>query len=234
MIDIHCHTIASSHAYSSLTECIHAAIDKNLELIAITDHAPAMLGGADEFYFLNTKILPRKVKTLNIMYGAEANIINHDGELDLPEYVLKGLDIVIASLHPPCIEPKDDNTDAIVNVMQNKYVNVIGHLGDARFPIDVEKVVYAAKKTSTLIEINNSSLNPGHIRYSGDGPIKLIIDQCKKNHVPVIMGSDAHYHTDIGNLEHAMRLLNDFPHELIMNHSTSALYNIIAQKRKLL
>ena len=42
--DTHCHTIASGHAYSTLSELVQAASKKGLELIAITEHGPSCQG----------------------------------------------------------------------------------------------------------------------------------------------------------------------------------------------
>ena len=157
LLDTHCHTVASGHAYSIISEYVSEAQKKNLKLIAITDHAPKMPGSCQEFYFGNLKCLPHKFDDLEVLYGAELNIIDYDGAVDLPEETLQKLDLAIASLHPPCITPLPDNTELIMKVMENPYVNVFGHLGDPRFLFDIERVVRHAKKTGTIIEINNSS-----------------------------------------------------------------------------
>ena len=115
VLDTHCHTISSGHAYSTISEYISQAQNKNLELIAITDHAPKMPGSCGEFYFGNIKILPKKFDNLEVWYGSELNIIDYEGNVDLPEHILKNLDIVIASYHPPCLEPLEDNTQTIMN-----------------------------------------------------------------------------------------------------------------------
>jgi len=46
VMDMHTHTIASVHAYSSLREMATAAKEKGLELLGITDHAPSMPGAS--------------------------------------------------------------------------------------------------------------------------------------------------------------------------------------------
>ena len=46
LIDIHNHTIASGHAYSTLQEMVKAASDKGIEYFGITDHAPSLPGTA--------------------------------------------------------------------------------------------------------------------------------------------------------------------------------------------
>lgn len=51
ILDAHCHTISSGHAYSTVTECAKAASEKGLKLIAITDHAPKMPGSCGFLHF---------------------------------------------------------------------------------------------------------------------------------------------------------------------------------------
>ena len=43
--DTHTHTTASTHAYSTLQEMVHAAAEKGLFAIGITDHGYSMPGG---------------------------------------------------------------------------------------------------------------------------------------------------------------------------------------------
>ena len=58
LADLHTHTIASGHAYSTLTENVRAAAMAGLELIAITDHGPSVPQGAHPWYFWNLKVAP--------------------------------------------------------------------------------------------------------------------------------------------------------------------------------
>ena len=44
VLDLHTHTLVSGHAYCSLREMAKAAADKGLEVLGITEHAPAMPG----------------------------------------------------------------------------------------------------------------------------------------------------------------------------------------------
>ena len=41
-VDSHTHTLASAHAYSTILENAQAAAKQDLELLCITDHAPAL------------------------------------------------------------------------------------------------------------------------------------------------------------------------------------------------
>ncbi len=236
ILDVHCHTISSGHAYSTITENIMHAKKIGLELIAITDHTPMMPGAPCNLHFLNLHVLPNNIDGVELLKGAELNILNEKGEIDLPDAILQNLDIKIASLHPPCIAPTDDikiNTNAVLNAMENKFIDIIGHLGDPRYPIDVKKVVKQSIQTNTLIELNNSSLNPNNSRAGGEETIISILEECKAQKAPIILGSDAHYFTDVGNFKDAIRLLKkaNFPDELIINTDVLKLKNFLKMKK---
>ena len=47
-MDLHTHTVASGHAYNTRNEMIAAAVEKGLEILAITEHAPAMQGSCQQ------------------------------------------------------------------------------------------------------------------------------------------------------------------------------------------
>lgn len=224
VLDIHCHSIASGHAYSTITENVNYAKDTGLELIAITDHTPRMPGGTGILYFSNLHVLPRKFENLELLIGAELNIMDDKGTIDLPERNLKKLDLRIASLHLPCISHKNGinfNTEAVINTMQNPYIDVIGHLGDDRYLIDMDIVIEESIKTGTLIEINNSSLSPTGSRVGGKDLVYELARKCKKRDIPVVLGTDAHYHTYIGNFGFIEEMFKeiDFPDDLVLNTS---------------
>ncbi len=46
--DLHVHSVASGHAFSTIEETCRQAKKKELELVAITNHGPALPGGANE------------------------------------------------------------------------------------------------------------------------------------------------------------------------------------------
>ena len=92
--DMHCHTVASGHAYSTVQEIAREASNKGLEMVAITDHGPSMPGGPHCYHFGNLRALPSEIYGVKILKGVEANIIDYDGNIDLPERYLDILDIV--------------------------------------------------------------------------------------------------------------------------------------------
>ena len=96
--DTHTHTLMSGHAASTAMEHIMVAKQKGLRFLAITDHTGIMPGSPNEVYFSTLcNSLPEEYDGVYLLRGCEANIIDANGTLDLPEWILKRLDLVIAS-----------------------------------------------------------------------------------------------------------------------------------------
>jgi putative hydrolase len=230
-IDTHTHSIASGHAYSTLEEMARASHEKGLTGFVLTDHSPGMPGGAHLYHFYNLRILPREIHGSLVFRGAEANIINYDGEIDLDEEVMKHLEIVIASFHIPTfpIGTRDDQTNALLGAMNNPYVKILGHPDDDRFPYDIPTVVKAAGETGTLIEMNNTSLSPLGIRIGALENYKKILSECRKQGVMITVASDAHFSSRLGDTDYCEPLLDElqFPHELIANTSLDKFLSVM-------
>ena len=235
ILDVHTHTIASGHAYNTMTEMIHAAQEKGLEVYGITEHAPRMPGSCHDFYFHNLKVVERQYGDLELLLRVELNILDEDGSVDLAEPYLGHMDVAIASLHGPCICPgsRRRNTACVINAMKNPHINIIGHPDDGRFPLDYEAVVQAAGEYHTLLEINNNSLNPRGFRQNARENDLQILRLCKKYRVPVIIGSDAHCAQEILRHDFVLPLLEetDFPEELVVNTDKTKLYAFINKYR---
>ncbi len=235
VLDLHTHTYASGHAYNTMNEMARAAKEKGLQLLGITEHAPAMPDGASLLYFLNLKTARREKYGMSLMLGTEVNVVDYEGKLDLPDSVLAEMDIVIASLHIRCIQPgtKEENTNAYLGAIQNPYVDIIGHPDDGRYEIDYEQIIRAASEYGKLIEMNNSSLGPMSFRKGAKEAYGEILRLCKEYSVPVVVGSDAHTEEDILNFQYADELLKEvnFPVELIANTSVERLQSFLQKRR---
>ncbi len=227
VLDSHTHTIASGHAYSTILEMARTAADKGLELLCITDHAPGMEGTTCRDYFANIRVIDRQLFGVQLMVGSELNIMDTQGSVDLDKSLLRKLDLAVASLHTKCIAPGGDAegyTHALVSAMQNPYVNIIGHPDDGRYPLDYPTLVRAAGEYGVLLEVNNSSLTPGCFRENAPVHCAEMLRLCKQEGVPVVVGSDAHFASYVGNHQYAQALFEelDFPEELVMNRDASA------------
>ncbi|MBO7137326.1 MAG: phosphatase [Bacteroidaceae bacterium] len=221
-LDIHTHTIMSGHAYSTLQEMVAAAQQKKLDILGITEHAPGIPGTCDPIYFRNLHVVPRQMGDLRLMLGAELNILDTKGTLDLDEYYYRQLDLRIAGIHVLCWQGGsiEENTEGMLAAIRNPWVQVISHPGDGTADLLFEPIVLASKESRTLLEINNSSLNPRRNKESALKNNLEILRLCKKYEVPVILSSDAHISYDIANYEFIWPLLaeTEFPDELIMNY----------------
>lgn len=227
ILDLHTHTTASGHAYNSLCEMVRAAAEAGLTLFGCSDHTPAMPGSCEAFHFINFKVIPRELFGVKVLMGAELNIMDFKGTVDLPPDYLERLDYCIASLHPPCIESgtREQNTAAYIHALENPYIHIIGHPDDSRYPVDYEALVSAAKRNHKLLEMNNSSLNPRGFRPGAPENYRVMLELCRRYEQPVIIDSDAHFCTDVGNHRYAHALLQElnFPEELVVNTSLDKL-----------
>ncbi|MDE6890091.1 MAG: phosphatase [Eubacterium sp.] len=233
-LDVHTHTIASGHAYGTLTEMAREASVRGLKILGITEHAHNMPGTCDDLYFVNLRVVPREMFGIRLMLGAELNIMDYEGTIDLPDWILDRLDIKIASIHGNLYRmgTMEQNTAAVLGAMRNPRVDIIGHPDDGNCPLDYERIVLASKEYHTLLEINNNSLRM-QSRKNAKENITTILKLCKKYEVPVVMNSDAHFMVDIANTDHSMALVEevDFPKELILNYSAEKFETYIAENR---
>ena len=216
--DTHCHTIASTHAYSSIEEMFRAARSKQLYAIAITDHGKLMPGAPGKWYFENLVVIPRLIDGVIFLRGIEANVCDYDGNLDVEPRALDRLDWIVASMHAATLKPGniEQCTNAWLGVAKNPRVNVIGHSGDQDFAYDYESVIPQFGHNGKLVEINNNSFR---IRKNSIANCKKIAQICKKHGVSVVVNSDAHLSSQIAQSNLALELLKeiDFPEDLIIN-----------------
>lgn len=219
--DFHTHTMASGHAYSTLTENIECARKQGLTAYGFSDHSEKLPGAPNNLYFTNFKVLPKEINGVQLYAGVEINIMDYDGTIDVCDRILSKVHYAIASLHPPCIEfgTKEQNTNAIIKAMQNEKIKIIGHPDDSRYPLDYDIVVSEAAKTNTILEVNCSSLKPNALREGAVDNVKLMLAKCVEYNAKVILGTDSHYCGDVGDFTYALNIIKevDFPKELIVN-----------------
>ncbi|MEW6698062.1 MAG: phosphatase [Bacillota bacterium] len=205
--DLHTHTIASGHAFSTLKEMVDAAALKGLQMIAITDHGITMPGGPHEYYFDQILGLPREISGVEILRGVEANIIDVNGNLDMPVRLLEKLDFVLAGFHAYTgyqTGSLEQNTRAMVAAIRNPYVHVISHPCNPEYPVDMERVVQAARMAGKALEINNASLS---LSRPGSAPRCIQMARlAAKNGTLLSINSDAHSCYAVGQADHALEL----------------------------
>ncbi len=233
VVDSHTHSVASGHAYSTIQEMAKEAPVNGIEMFVLTDHGPAMKGAPYLYHFGNLRTIPKELYGVKILKGVEANIISYSGELDMPEQYLRLLDFVLVSFHDICITPvsMEEHTNAIINLLKNPYVDAIGHSGNPQFPIDIDKMVLAAKEYNKMIEINNHSF---YVRKGSDDNCRAIALKCKEHGVKIVCGSDAHISFDIGHFDKVKEVLTriEMPEDLVLSSSVKGFEAYLKQRKE--
>jgi len=232
LVDLHTHTVASGHAYSTIMEMAKVAKDKGLKAIAVTDHGPAVPGGAHPYHFWNLRIVPKEIYGIRIFKGVEANIVNSKGRLDLEDELLESLDVVLVAFHARC--GYDDmgvvkNTKSMIAAIKNPFVKVVAHPGNPSFPIDACEIVAAAKEYGVLIELNNSSLLTTTSRFGSYESCLAITTEAYEAGLDVVLASDAHIASAVGNFNEAINLAQKvgFTKERIANSSVDKILKFL-------
>ena len=128
--DMHTHTVASTHAYSTITENSVWAAQHGIKYLGMTDHGINMQDAPDTWHFENLKILPEYLNGVRIFKGIEANIIDTEGSIDIPpdktDIYYNILEWVNVSFHMQTFTPSTaaEHTKAFLNVLKNPYVDV--------------------------------------------------------------------------------------------------------------
>ncbi len=204
LADLHMHT-TSSDGRQNAREMAEGARERGLRYVAITDHS-ASLGIANGLSVDRLRQQAAEIAELNdqlgddfrLLHGSEVEI-KADGSLDYNDEVLAELDFVIASLHVGLSQPRETVTRRLVSAIENPNVDMIAHPTGRLMPgrygadLDMDKVLKAAARTGTIMEINANperlDLRDSHVRRALELGVKLAIN------------TDAH-HTDQLDLMH--------------------------------
>lgn len=234
LLDIHTHSLASGHgSRDTITDMAGAAADASLEILGISDHGPATPGSGSSSYFRNLRLANRRLFGVNLLYGVELNILNENGDVDLDDELIETLDYALVSMHPDTFRSGSavSNTQAFINAMRHPRVHFLGHPDDGRFPVDYERLLSAAKEHHVFPELNNSSLMPQAFRKDGLRNSATILTICKSLQLPVLLSSDSHGKSRLGDVRYILPLLEqcNFPRELIINSDPALLYKILGK-----
>ena len=188
--DLHCHTTLSD-GRQTLEQMAEGALARGLEYLAVTDHSASHGFGdhvtpealevrIDEVHALNAKL-----DGLELLAGSEVNILT-DGSLDYEDELLVRLDWVIASIHTSFSMGEKEMTERMVAAIEHPLVDAIGHPTGRKietrpaYAIDMEKVIAAAARTGTMIEINAApdrrDMNELHARAAAAAGVNVLVD----------------------------------------------------------
>ena len=192
--DLHCHTDLSDGRHT-LEQMAEAGLARGYEYLAITDHSASHGFGNHvdpdtlERQIERVRELDGQLDGLRLLIGTETNILP-DGSLDYDDDLLSRLDWVIASVHTSFGMGGREMTDRMVAAVEHPWFDAIGHPTGrkietrAPYALDVERVIEAAVRTGTMLEINSApdrrDLNEVHARAAAEAG------------VPVLVNTDAH------------------------------------------
>ena len=230
LTDLHTHTNRSAHAYSTIYENVTQAAKIGLELIAITDHAPAGGEGVSLNHFKYLPIfIPRVIEGVTVLRGVEVNILDETGALDIAERLLGKLDIVIAACHESVFTPTGEQVlKTYIPVINNPHIDIIGHLcrNDLTGLDEIIKLAIAQNK---LIEINNLSFK-SRKQWRIEN-CKILMQKCLEYGAKIVVNSDAHFCTHVGDLTEIAVYLEaiGYPEDLIINRNKAALFEFLGK-----
>jgi histidinol phosphatase-like PHP family hydrolase/predicted nuclease with RNAse H fold/dephospho-CoA kinase len=99
------------------------------EYFALTDHSRSckLQGGLTPVAWLRQAVSLRTQKLpCRVLHGIEVDILA-DGRLDLPDGLLRGMDIVIGSIHGNWASSEQENTLRLLRAIESGHIDIIGH-----------------------------------------------------------------------------------------------------------
>ena len=202
--DLHTHT-KETDGRDTLEDMVSAAREKEYAYLAISNHSQhvSVAKGLDRKRLASQL---EKIDRLNsesgnfvILKAIEVDILK-DGSLDLPDDILKELDVVIGAVHSDFRLSRQKQTERILRAMDNPLFNILAHpsgrLINAREPyeVDLERLIEAAGKRGCFMELN---AHPDRLDLND-----VFCKTAKDLGVKIAVSTDAH---SVDSLDH-MRL----------------------------
>lgn len=233
--DLHTHTLSASHAFHTIDVMSAEAARLGYRAMAVTDHAPAMPDAPHIWHFQNQSSMDRQMNGVTLLFGAEANVMDVNGGLDLPQTLLKHLDWVVASIHSPCMPgllTEREATNLWLAVAENPWVDCIGHSEQQHYRYDYDLVTRAFAKNNKVVELNGNSFQ---VRRDGIPNMRALVRACYRSSCYVSLDSDAHSTRQLReNMAPLLSLLEevDYPADHVVNSSAQALTHILKLHRR--
>ncbi len=187
--DLHVHSKWSDGSHD-FDELINEAKKRGYEYIAITDHSKGLsiARGLSAERLMEEKkeidAVNKRLRGFRLIAGIEVDI-RSDGNMDLPDDVLKEMEIVVASIHSGFRQSKEQITKRLESAMRNPYVSIIAHptgrlIGERDpYDVDLNKILKVAKETGTAVEINayplRLDLNDVYVKMAKEVGVLIVI-----------------------------------------------------------
>ncbi len=189
--DFHIHSNFSD-GEGTIEQIARQAIRLGLHTIAITDHS-FMMGARDGTWKEKLAAQKEEIRfvqqqvgdVVRILQGIEVNI-RADGSLELPDFALEGLDLVVAGLHTSLQMPRAEMTGRILRAMHNPFVDILAHPSGRLFgmfdgaDLDWDAIYNTAAKTGVCLEIDGHpshlDMDSPHARQASERGLVLSVD----------------------------------------------------------
>lgn len=174
----------------SVEEMARACLERGYEYLAMTDHSSdlAMVQGLTperaREQWAEIDEVRDIVDGIHIFRSCEVDILR-DGSLDMPDEILRELDLVVVSVHSLMDMDEATMTDRVVRAMSHPDVDILAHptgriLGRRKaFAMDVEEVLQAAREHRMAVEINADpnrlDLSDAHARRAKELGVKVVV-----------------------------------------------------------
>ncbi len=197
--DLHVHTKETDGRHT-LEEMVEGSLHHGYEYVAITNHSKhvTVARGLDVkgMTMLIRKIdhLKEKAKGIVILKSGEVDILDN-GSLDLPDRILKELDLTVCAVHSKFNLSREKQTERIIRAMDNPYFNILAHpsgrLINEResYEVDMERLMKAAMERGCFLELN---AHPDRLDLT-DIDCKM----AKEMGLKVVISTDAHSISDL-------------------------------------
>lgn len=203
---IHNHSTWSDGSHS-ISEMAQGCASRGYEYFVISDHSKTAFyaNGLDED---RVRAQWKEIDTLNeqqpdfkIFKSIESDIL-FDGSLDYDDDVLKGFDLVIASIHSQLKMDIEKATSRLIKAIEHPATRILGHptsrllLGREGYPIDHSKIIDACAQNGVVLELN---ANP----YRLDVDWRWIYEAQEKG-VMISIDPDAHHIDGIDDIKYGV------------------------------
>ena len=225
--DYHIHTTASD-GMASLVDQTKSAISVGLKEIAVTDHSWNTLLSSMSHHKFDRQTeaisMMHHVDDMNIKiyHGIEGNLLNRNGDMDIPDDIMPKLDLLACGFHrfleATCWDKNMKyllvngfagkkarekmiaiNTWAFLSAMERYPIDVLVHL-QHRALVDIKAICEKAREKDVYIELNEK-----HIKQ-----IEPCIGDIIESGVKLIVGSDAHTTGTVGKFTNTIALIEKY------------------------
>src|SRR5829696_1351815 len=185
--DLHCHTTLSD-GRNSLDQMAQAARGRGYAYLAVTDHSASHGFGND----VSAKQLAQRIEEVRAWNASAPRGFR----------LLAELDWVIGSVHTSFAISEKAMSDRVIAAMDHPLLDCIGHLTGRLllrrepYGVDIERIVEAALRTGTMMEINGNpnrrDLNEHHAKLAAEAGVRIVCN------------TDAHGTDTLANIKYSV------------------------------